>query len=586
MYTPGYLPKRVAPAQSGGDYISTISSIATADISYTDPSTLSTTYISLSSLQYIMRMAELTSAEALTTLTKEQIKTLTEAIDTQISSDEKEILSTQTLIAQLGETINGPGGLQTQFDVADEEYRSALNNYNLTSTMLISNEAKYRHDLSSLSSLYVLSSSYIIDINHYQRLYDNLVRTLQSNSTIFTAYERDYRLSLQNLNINNDLNAVALTNFSSISSIVANDLSQTPVNQIVYRNDLSTLNNISTQLVNYKNLDGIYRYNILSSYNNISTLLGPSTFILYEAGTLFSTINYYNGMNEETRSKIRSIRTDITGIQYQISDLVASNTVILTGMTAQIENTRSVGIQFYNQYKNALNAECDEYLYAIQELNAQIGYITASLGILRNAKAIEIDTYIFSILENPSDTSLQNSKSVLVTANDNIYKIIQQINSLDMQISDIISNIQFEKIERGDFIEHRKNIFLNYEVLALGWSIYETATKQSDYLAEFSNLNIKIDNINSYVGTRIRLLNDIQTIFNNPLPGTTGQSIRELINQYFTTNDDQMPDNLLYVKDDDGNLLGGSVISKEYNPLNSNILLSNGTYSFIPPIVF
>jgi hypothetical protein len=590
MYTPAYLPKRAAPPQSGGDYISTISSTSLSDSSYTDPSTLSTTYISFSSLQYIMKMANITSAEALTTLTREQIKTLTDAIDSQISKDEGEIATTQGLIAELLESINGPNGLQEQFNLADREYKSSLESYHFTSSLLITNEAKYRNDLSTLSSLYALSSSYITDINYYQSLYDNLVRTLESNSTIFTVYERDYQASLQNLKINDELHNVALTNFSQISSIVATDLSQIPVNQPVYRTNLSTLNNISTQIVNYTNLKGVYEHNILSSYNNISTLLGPSSFILYEAGTLFSTINYYNGMNEETRSRIRSIRTDISGIQHQISDLVASNAVVLTGMTAEIENAKSVGTQFYDLYEDALDAECDEYSFAIQELNSQIGYITASLGIARNANIIEIDKYIFKILENPADTGSQNSKSELIATNDNIYKLIQQINSLDSQLSDIISIIGFEKTERNTFILQRKDIFKDYEAPALGWNLYQIREKQSDYLAMFSNLNLTIDKINSHVGNRTRLLENIQTIFNNPLPGSTGQSVRELINQYFAdylnTHDDQMPDNLLYVKDDDGNLLGGSVIPKEYNPLISNVLVSNGAYSFIPPIVF
>jgi hypothetical protein len=295
-------------------------------------------------------------------------------------------------------------------------------------------------------------------------------------------------------------------------------------------------------------------------------------------------------MNEETRSRIRSIRTDISGIQHQISDLIASNAVVLTGMTAEIENAKSVGTQFYDLYEDALDAECDEYSFAIQELNSQIGYITASLGIARNANIIEIDKYIFKILENPADTGSQNSKSELIATNDNIYKLIQQINSLDSQLSDIISIIGFEKTERNTFILQRKDIFKDYEAPALGWNLYQIREKQSDYLAMFSNLNLTIDKINSHVGNRTRLLENIQTIFNNPLPGSTGQSVRELINQYFAdylnTHDDQMPDNLLYVKDDDGNLLGGSVIPKEYNPLISNVLVSNGAYSFIPPIVF
>ena len=591
MYTPRspYFPKRKIPEQRGGDYISTISSVTDIqNTTYTDPSTLSTTDITLSSLIYIMQVANITSLDALTTLTSNQISTLTGAIDMQISADQSQIASAQMSIAQYTSLINGPNGLQAQYDLANQQYLSSVSAYNATSTLLLQDQANYANDISTLSSLYTLSTMYVSSINIYQQQYNSLVQSLQANSTTFSYYETDYQASISNLNSNGVLWSTSLVNFSTISSIVAVDLGP-PLNQQAYVNDLSTLNNISTNISNYANLDGVFKANIVSSYNNISSLLGPSSFVLFESNTLLSTISYYQGMDAATQSAINSIQTDITSIVNQISDLTASNIVVLSGIGAEIYNTTQAGNNFYTLYGQALDAECDEYLYGIQQLNSQIGYITASLGIARNANAVKIDNYTFTILQNPSDNVTPGLKSALIADNDIIYRIIQQINSLDAQFSQIISYIGLEKTARETFIGQRQNIFLNYEVLALGMNTSQISAVQSAYFSDFSDLNATIDSINNYVSQRTTILGGIQNTFNNPLNGTTGQPVRALINQYFSlylnTTDDQLPDNILYLYDDSGNPLGGSVIAKEYNP-PSTVLPTNGTYAFIPPIVF
>jgi hypothetical protein len=379
--------------------------------------------------------------------------------------------------------------------------------------------------------------------------------------------------------------------FSTISSMVYNDLAQIPVNQQVYANDISTFNNISAQIVNYEISDELFRSNIVSSYNNISSLLGPSTFVMIQTGNLLSTIKYYRGMDAVTAYTISSLKTDISGIYYQISDLTASNEVVLNSMQGEILSVKTTGGEFYTLYGQGLDAECDEYLYAIKELNSQIGYITACLGIARNANAVQIDEYIFTILSNPNDTATIGYKDTLVAHNIKISNIIQTINSLDLQFNSIMTYIGTEKTQRKNFIEKRQTILIDFEAPALGWTPIQIANSRVNYFAAFADLNITINTVNDCVRERGIILQGIQTTLNNPLPGTTGDSVHNLINTYFqlylgSNGADQLPDNLLMVKDDDGALLGGSFIIKEYNPPNTVLTVTGVDYAFIPPIVF
>jgi cob(I)alamin adenosyltransferase len=592
MYTPSYLPRRVeGSVQTGGDYISTISTTSLGDTYYTDPSTLSTVDITLSSLQYIMQVANVTSIDALTTLTAAQISSLKGAIDDQITSDNAQITALQLSIAQVQSDIDGPNGLRAIFDLADFQYQSSLRAYNYTSSLLLDDQNSYASNISTLSSLYYQSTLYVDNINFYQTQYDNLVSSLQINASTFKNYEADYQASVNNLNVNSRVYTVALTELSTISTIVHNDLLQIPVNQPVYMRDLSTLQTISTRVMKYGISNAMFQSNIVSSYNNISTLLGPSSFTMFQAGTLLSTIIYYQGLDDLTESSIRSIQSDIDRINREISSLTASNAIVLNSMDGEINNVRTTGGQFYDLYRQALDAECDEYLYGIQELNAQIGYITASLGIARNANMVQIDQYIFTILSNPADTATANLKSNLIAANDKIYQIIQQINSLDTQFNNIISYIGVEKTDRQTFIEKRRDIFNNFEAPALGWDPQQIADKQADYLAAFADLNMTIESINGNVTQRNQILQGIQFTLNNPLPGQPGQSVRQLINNYFqlylgSDGADQLYDNILYVKDTNGELLGGSFIIKEYNPPDTVLVATNIDHAFLPPIIF
>jgi hypothetical protein len=406
MYKPSYLPVR----QSGGDYISTVSTISTPDIT-------------LSSLRYIMQQANITSVDALTTLTKYQISSLTVAVDRQIQEDQTQIALIQASIAQITGMINGANGLQAQFDLADMYYQSSLTAYNLTSTLMLQDKAKYASDISTLRDLYSLSTSYVSSINSYQDQYDDLLSSIQVNASSFTQYQIDYQASLENLNRNSVNYSSALLNLSTISSILYNDSMEIPVNQLLYMHDFSTFNNISTQVVNYGISDATFKASILSSYNNISSLLGPSSFVMFEAGSLLSTITYYQNLDTVTDATIASMQENIDQLLRKISSLTSSNTVLLGSMQSEIASVLTTGRQFYSLYTQGTNAECDEYLYGIQELNSQLGYITASLGIIRNANLVAIDNYTFTILSNPTDTLTPGLKSALIADNNIIYQV-------------------------------------------------------------------------------------------------------------------------------------------------------------------
>ena len=138
MYTPSYLPRRVeGSVQTGGDYISTISTTSLGSTYYTDPSTLSTSDITLSSLEYIMRVANITSLEALTTLTQAQISSLKGAIDDQIESDNAKMAELQISIAKIQSDIKIKLGIYNHFINFMVKYYFYYQDYNKLNKSLL-----------------------------------------------------------------------------------------------------------------------------------------------------------------------------------------------------------------------------------------------------------------------------------------------------------------------------------------------------------------------------------------------------------------------------------------------------------------
>ena len=579
MYRPNRGFNRNTQAMDGGAYISTINT-----------SSLINPDISLSSLYYIMSIANITSMQALTTLTSAQLQTLSDAIDTQIEADNRKIAENTLAIAELNNQINKPGGLQAIYDDANTQYNSKLVIYNYNSTLIAADQIEKAKDLSTLTGLYTISTSYISILANYQKQYDEIVSTLAQNASTVDFYEKKYQSGLLDISTNATLYSTSVYNQSTISTTVSDDL--VALNQpgllplqlssisTNYVYDLDTYNQISVQTVNYLISDSILKADLMNSFYSISTLLAISSFSMINANSYKSTMDYYESMESMNDSSIKQYTSEIEDITKQISDINAQNTLMMSALQAEIQTTLSAGANFYAYLQQGLDSECNEYLYGIQEYNAQIGFITASLGVAINANAVAIDNIIFTLIDPTISAASRTANNLQKTtlSNDNLAmnSIINTINSLDAQFSLIISYITAEKIQKETFIQNRYSIFTNFETVALNYSQSQLDAMQSSYYEAFTNLNQTVTSINANILNRTTVLGQINAIVDLQRP---------LINQYFAqylfTTDDQLPNNLTRVLDDSGNALGGNIMPQEsYNTA------SNSVYALIPPISF
>jgi len=585
MYRPNRQFNRTNEAMYGGDYISTIST-----------STLTTPDISLSSLYYIMSVANITSIDTLTTLTAQQLEQLSLGIDEQIRIDQIRIGENLSTIAGIGTQITTPQtGLLDTFNRLDDQYQSSLVAYELTSTSIAETNARYNRDRSTLSSLYLISTFYTSSITSYESQYSTIVSSLKEYASTVYKHEQDYQESLLRLSANKILCGIESINLSTISSSLsinrANLLNpnQTPqaLSSIssIYSDDLGIYNQISTQVINCAISTALIENDIKASYYAISSILQISSFLMLDMSSYSRTIEYYEELDEAAEADIARYSRDISTITSQICTLQGTNTIILNGVQSEIGAVNSQGTQFYSLYKQGLEAECDEYIYGIQEFNSQVGYITASLGIAINANSVEIDICTFRMVDPSLSSSERNTaserRSDLTGDNWAMNEIIGKINSLDGQFASIIQYVSNEKTDRRIFIDKRKQIFTTYEVPALGYSQSQLLSIQADYFREFVDLNDIITGINSDIQNRDRILRQIQDVI-DPIKG----QINSYFQKYLHITNDQLPNSLTRVLADDGvTPLGGSIINKEYTPPNT-ILATNANYSFIPPIVF
>jgi hypothetical protein len=546
-----------------------------------------------------MSVANITSIEALTSLTSAQLSQLSQGIDQQIAADVSTIAANRSTIAGISLEINAPGGLQDQFNTADYQYNSSVTAYQLTSTAIANALSTYNGDKITLSSMYNISTSYVSTLHSYESQYSTIVRSLQQNASTVYGYELHYQQDLLDLSTNTILYNASVLNLSTISSAVyydrssLNNLSLNPQQlssiSSTYANDRGLYNQISTQVGTYLNTAAYLQTDISNTYYAISSILELSTFLILDKTSYASTIDYYRKLDDATESTIKIYSDQASSISGQISTIKERNRVIVDGMVSEKATIASNGASFYSLYQQGLNAECDEYLYGIQEFNSQVGYITASLGIAINANSIAIDNCTFQLVDpNYDPNNSQGLRGSTITgkqtlSNDNaiINSIIARINSLDGQFASIIGYINDEKGQRQTFLNKRKQIFNTYEVPALGYSASEIAGIRNAYLAAFADLNTTITTISSDIYQRGLILGQIQAVTD-----LVKAQINSYFQKYLFISDDQLPNALTRVLGSDGvTPLGGSYIVPEYTPPNP-VLLTNAPYAFISPIVF
>lgn len=547
--------------------------------------------ISLSSLQYIMSRANLTSLDAIATLTAAQLQSLTSAIDEQIRADESSIAANVASIATLSESIGRANGLNDQYNQALSDFNIATGEYNRISSLIIADNQKRQRDTSTLMILYNTSTSYTSSISSYTNQYNILMRQLQQNASTVDIYQKKYEEQIQALSVNKILLNTTQTNFLSISSSVVDcnirlaNLSNPPsIRSSIFtscRIDTSTMQSISTDIQTYKGLDKSIQNEMFSTFNVLASLINISSLKFIETSSYSNLIDYYRGLENTTTSTINTITADIANYQAEIDRINNINISSQTQFDREVNALRTASVQFYDYLNNALLSECDEFMYGVQEYSSQIGFITASLGIAINANAIKIDEYIFKLLDTDitaaNRTLYTSEKSTLETDNTAINGIISDINSLDLQFSNIIQKVNDEKSFKNAFILKRKSIFDTYELPALSMTPLERVAIKTSYEQSFTEMNAIITSINSCISDRTTILATINAIID-----AKKVSINRFFRTYLSTNEDQLPNNLTRILDANGDRFGGTSIANQSFSLTS----PESQYEMVRPIEF
>jgi hypothetical protein len=554
---------------------------------------------SLSSVQYILSTANLRTIEAISSITTDQLKSLIDNVDKQIAVDYSSISDIQTKITSTQIAIDGPYGLFIQYTSKKKEYDDALNTYNSQSTAAAIDMATYLYDISTLSTLRTQSTMYASTLISYRNEYDRILSSIQQNASTVQNYEQQYRGFLSSISSNNILYKQGLSSLSTISSIVYSDLTalNNPANIAIrtqlsstYVVDLFSYNQVSTNVNKYVISDLSFKSSISTLYRYLYSTLQISSFDMLSSDTYYSTIEYYSRLEQTTISTINYYNSQISSLISDISYLSSQKLINYSTLQIQIADISRQQGTYYSYLKQALEAECDEYAYGIQQYNSQIGYITASLGIIVNNIASLNDSINIQNLDPniPETTkSFNRDRQATYTSDTSIIiSIINSLNILDTAFGNIITYVATEKGYKDNFIDMRQSILTTYEIPALSFTTQaQLDSIKTNYINKFSDLNNIIVNINLNIKQRNDTLYNINSVI-SPLKA----NINKYFNTYLAISADQLPDVLTQVRDDTPplpappelpTLLGGSIMPSEPKEPTSDSI-----YSFIPPIDF
>ena len=550
---------------------------------------------SLSSVEYIMSSAKLTTLQAISSITIEQLSSLISTIDAQISNNRRSIIGIESSITSTQLAITEPNGLSDRYEVARVAYSSALLTYQADLSRADADTKTYSSNVSTLSSLYILSTTYANDLTKYMKEYEDILSSFKLNISSAQNYEQQYKRLVSSINVNDIFYREASASLSTISSIVYSDLValNNPTNIAIfpqlsssYISNLSIRNEVSTNVNKYIISDLSLKSSVSTLYLYLYSTLQISSFDMLNSDSYYSTIEYYSGLEVITQSTINYYNSQVSSLMSDIRYLSSQQVIDYASLNSQITQIETQHGTYYNYLKQAFNAECDEYLYGSQQYASQVGYITASLGIIVNTIASYNDSINIQNLDQTISETIKSSnrdaQSEYAIDTYDIITIIDILNILDIKFGRINTCIDNEKRYKTEFITNRQNILTTYEIPALRIMTQEGLESiRENYLASFTSLDVIRVNINNEIINRDRHLDDINTII-SPLK----TRINNYFRKYLTILDDQLPDVLTQIRDDTPSLVNPPKLGGIAIPMQTAEAISDSIYAFIPPINF
>lgn len=565
--------------QDGGAYISTI------DASIVNVSSQALSGLNLSTLEYLMRLGNIPTADLLLTASLPQISAFIKTVEGNITRDNTTIELNTISISQFISTIHKPGGLQDTYNSLSTNYTSSINAYVNQSNLIYMQNQNYANDTSTLRTQYEISTMHTSTLLGYTEQYSHLMSSLSTQEVTIKHLEKIYQTNILNMSTSIFLYNATQREMQNISTVIAGDVAslKTPglTQEVIKAYSTSYLQNtalystLRNVLNNYNFSTQYFNQERMNTFAYLSSVYKVTQFNTIGMEQYTDTIRYYQQKQANANGTVAALTYELSTIKISIASLENEiNVVIPTQFQSDVHTILSTGKQYYTYLDNDIDLLCNEYIGGLQTYNSKIGYTLGSLGVAINTNLKEINRSILTV--NAGGAAVLTPQQIQMFADDNIEmnKIISTLNTFDTNFTEIINNIANERALLHSFVQTRQNTFINYDVPAISLTGPTNAAAAYTYVSSFIKMNQILNTVNPMITKRI---DDVLAITNKitPLKGDINRYFRKYLGALMS--DDQIPTAIMTMNDINGNPLGPTPIS-----LEEYMIPQSQFYDYIP----
>ena len=565
--------------QDGGAYISTI------DASIVNVSSQALSGLNLSTLEYLMRLGNIPTADLLLTASLPQISAFIRTVEGNITTDNNTIQLNTISISQFISTIHKPGGLQDTYNSLSTNYTSSINAYVNQSNLIYMQNQNYANDTSTLRTQYEISTMHTSTLLGYTEQYSHLMSSLSTQEVTIKHLEKIYQTNILNMSTSIFLYNATQREMQNISTVIAGDIAslKTPglTQEVIKAYSTSYLQNtalystLTNVLNNYNFSTQYFNQERMNTFAYLSSVYKVTQFNTIGMEQYTDTIRYYQQKQANANGTVAALTYELSTIKISIASLENEiNVVIPTQFQSDVHTILSTGKQYYTYLDNDIDLLCNEYIGGLQTYNSKIGYTLGSLGVAINTNLKEINRSILTV--NAGGAAVLTPQQIQMFADDNIEmnKIISTLNTFDTNFTEIINNIANERALLHSFVQTRQNTFINYDVPAISLTGPTNAATAYTYVSSFIKMNQILNTVNPMITKRI---DDVLAITNKitPLKGDINRYFRKYLGALMS--DDQIPTAIMTMNDINGNPLGPTPIS-----LEEYMIPQSQFYDYIP----
>ena len=435
-------------------------------------------------------------------LTTNQIAELVAQIDGLISTQNHNIISTQSLITTLQASIDDPvSGYQVIYNSTVAAYSTSVLNFVAQESLVNAASARLSSMYYNLSTVLEQEQEDLSTMNGYSAVYSSFVAEISTNDGILGAemtqydslsttmgfYVNDYAMQFSSLEITTDP-VVA----STFSTTMGNDLIQEATYSTFIHSSLQTISTMSFLSTNYQ--DELNNYTSTSAYDILKN-------------RVFSTI-------EELMAEKSTLTGNIADYDTQLFWLNQSTIREFAGLGGSIQT-------FYTGKLTQIQNQLLQVQYSVKEWESFIGFIISQCMILKLQlyNSIDLLTYQNQQSADPTKVATIIQQS---TDQNTMQAIVNALNPLTGTISNIYTNITAELLLRSTFIGNQQ------QMTAIELNVISSATLHDSYQATYTSLQAQLGQNASDINASIRARSGL-------IQSNRG-SLMEVFNGQWTTN--------------------------------------------------